>query len=132
MAVLTSASGTESVRPTPTVVGPTIVILVLRPSICHQYIFLDIQIIGTCSMRLVCRFCCWPTSQCQTCTGYRTWYHQGMSMTVMTVDRHRASRLGLGPGPGSDPGSTFLLLTKIRLFLQFLSVQIKKYTTLKR
>ena len=24
-----------------------------------------------------------------------------MSMTVMTVDRHKASRLGLGPGPGS-------------------------------
>ena len=76
VAVLTSASGTESVRPTPTVVGPTIVILVLRPSICHQYTFLDIQMIGTCSMRLVCRFCCWPTSQCQTCTGYRTWYHE--------------------------------------------------------
>ena len=43
-------------------------------------------------------------------------------MAMMTVDRHIASRLGPGPG------STFLLLTKIRLFLQFLSVgiQIKK------
>ena len=62
----------------PGLTNTTIVILdlVLRPSICHQYIFLDIQMIGTCRMRLVCRFCCWPTSQCQTCTGYRTWYHE--------------------------------------------------------
>ena len=79
--------------------------------------------IGTCSMRLFVDFVAGRLHNAKRVPGTVLG-----TMTVMTVDRHRASRLGLGPGPGS----TFLLLTKIRLFLQFLSVQIKKYTTLKR
>ena len=54
--VVTHRRRTESV-----VIG----ILVLKPTVCSSS-FLDTQMIGTCSIRLLCRVCSWPTSPCQT------------------------------------------------------------------